>query len=136
MQKYIIILLILILYLTVTYFACDFTDDKLKIINTSDEKIGILLNIHYPDTSLVGADEPKWTWPNPTPINPNDTTNYRLLNRRWKYIFRDTEKVTFIFIDWDIIDEFGYDINRYEVLSRKILSETQLDSLNWVLIYP
>ena len=111
------------------YIRMDFTGNKLKVNNQSDIELGILVNLSYPDTSIVRTQNYF--------VYPNDTGSVSLVNRYWDDVFNEREKVTLFFVSWDELKASeGGSKETYRVLKRYLVSKSNLDSLNWIIKYP
>lgn len=107
----------------------DFIDDKLKVVNNSDLKIGVLVNYSYPDTTIAKTSN--------NCVTPNSTGSVLLLNRHWTNVFRSVNRITLFLVDCKDIEAYGdTHEEKYSVLRRMSLTKADLDSLGWVIKYP
>ena len=105
------------------YLSMEVGDGKLKVGNQSNDSLTVLVNLHYPDTSIGNTI--------PYRVFPKDTTGLGLVNKKWVSVLDTSKKVT-VFVAEHAEGEKG----KPKVLKKYILSKAELDSLNWIVSYP
>ena len=111
------------------FIGMDYVDRKLKVYNRSDVELGILINFWYPDTSIVKTEYYN--------ISPNDTNTVGILNRRWRGVLERKDTVTVYIVNWDELKTEEFKTEEIDTILKKyFLTESYLDSVNWLIEYP
>jgi hypothetical protein len=123
------ILLMTLLLSNCQYLKMDFTDDKLIVENKSNIGIDALVNIYYPDTSIVNTQNYY--------LYPNEKGSIGLVNRHWNTVLEDNKIITIYFVSSEELKKYNFsNKDSLQILKKYSLSKDFLDSLNWKLVYP
>ena len=102
-------------------------DGRLVLLNNSQEKIFILVNTGFPDTSTHGAQ---------FSAEPGQRKSLaKAGENKWESILEAKIKITLFVFDYNKIDFPRDSLNPY-INKKYIVDKSTLDSLDWVLEYP
>ncbi len=111
--------------------AMDYTDNKIRIDNHSDQDIIVLVNYLYPDDSVKNAFYNGYT-------DAHSKGSIAAVNTTWEEIIIRSKKITLFFMPKSYPEEFGEQkAKRYVSEKDKItLSIEDLEKMDWIVIYP
>jgi len=126
--------LLAILFIGCHWFSMEPTWPDLKLVNQSDEKLQILINTQYPDTSLSKAIIDRYINPNSSgyigtslSLKNSDDIGYTIFAFRYAY-FED---------QWhEGVGSPESFLAEDSALAKWIFLKTEVDSLEWEIVYP
>ncbi len=112
------------------WFRMDFTGNKLKVANHASYDVAVFVNFQYPDTSFNQASLNRY-------ISANDTGNLIVVNRKWEDVIKEVKTISLFFVPGDSAEKYGYEWRgNLKPIMKLVLTESQLDSLNWIITFP
>jgi len=130
--KIILLSSLILLFLNGCFLSMEPSENILNLNNNSDQKIEILLNLSYPDSSLYHCMNDRY-------IDPK-SSGYLGSTLPLK----SQDGITVILFNFDYVKSKWHEnvgrpdsyLEEDKILKRFVLSKSQLDSLNWTIAYP
>ena len=112
------------------WFRMDFTDNKLIVVNSADYDVSVLVNFEYPDTSLEMASPNAY-------IPANDSGSVVVINQYWEDVLKKIKAISLFFVPRDSLRKYYPNWEgKLKPEKRMTLTKSQLDSINWRVIFP